>query len=37
MELEAAFQPLLTAGVNRHEEIFTYFAVPGARHHRGND
>lgn len=30
-ELETAFRPLLTAFANWHEEIFAYFAVPGAR------
>jgi transposase len=29
-ELESAFQPLLTAIGNWHDEIFGYFAVPGA-------
>lgn len=29
-ELEIAFQPVLTAFANWHEEIFAYFAVPGA-------
>jgi hypothetical protein len=29
-ELQVAFQPLMTAMANWHNEIFAYFAVPGA-------